>query len=224
MENDDILAVALANRAFIYRYLWRAFADEPDGDYLDIVTSDQAQEEFALFAGENSELCRIQSSIASYAASELDALTALRVEYTKLFVGPGALPAPPWESVYCCGEDLLFQESTLEVRNDYRASGYEAVGYPHEADDHLATEFGFMAALSSDAASAFDDGDVDRVEVILSRQLMFLSKHLNVWLPKMKERLDGADTKIGPFYRAFISLACGVCAKDVGAIGELMGM
>ena len=52
-------------------------------------------------------------------------LDAARDEYTRLFVGPGALPAPTWESPDLTKEPTLFQENTLAVRAAYRAHGVE---------------------------------------------------------------------------------------------------
>ena len=188
MKHDDAIAAALANRSFVYTYLWRAFAADPDEALLTAVASDQALEECAILAGEESRAAQEQRALAS-TASAPDALEALKSDYTRLFIGPGKLPAPPWESVYVTGEDLLFQPSTLEVRDAYRKAGYQATGYPHEADDHLATELGFMEALAKDSQAAYEAGDSEKLQLLLSQQTMFLAQHLNAWLPKFVERL-----------------------------------
>ncbi|MEI3231097.1 MAG: molecular chaperone TorD family protein, partial [Gordonibacter pamelaeae] len=65
--------------------------------------------------GEDGEGARLQDALAEVAAA--NGLGQLRSVYTKLFIGPAKLPAPPWESVYATGgRPLLFQESTLAVR------------------------------------------------------------------------------------------------------------
>lgn len=216
------MIAALAGRTFLYKYLWRAFAGEPDQAFLDVAASQDAAEACSVFAGDGSCVDQRQTAIG-HLAQTAD-LEALRGEYTKLFIGPGKLPAPPWESVYVYGEDLLFQESTLEVRLDYRAAGYQASGYPHEADDHLAKELGFMAALSDEARQAFEQGDGERFRQTMSRQLMFLGKHLNGWLPKFAERFESAEKPgICSFYGEFVALAVVVCAQDAAIIEELMG-
>ena len=91
-------------------------------------------------------------------------------EYTRLFIGPMSLVAPPWESVYGQKDAMLFQESTLEVRNTYRQYGLIPEGYPHVADDEL----------TADLTGSSD----------------FLKKHLLVWVPKFLERMKGAKTNI----------------------------
>lgn len=223
MKHDDAIAVALANRSFVYTYLWRVFAADPDEALLAMVASDQASEECAILAGEDSRAAKEQRVLASM-ATEADTLEMLKSDYTRLFVGPGKLPAPPWESVYVSGEDLLFQPSTLQVRDAYRRAGYQATGYPHEADDHLATELGFMEALAKDSQMTYDAGDSEKLRLLLSRQTMFLAQHLNVWLPQFVERLLNAETpKFGEFYPRFAVLARELCAADAAALVEVSG-
>ncbi len=44
MHYDDAAGTMLANRCFLYRYLWRAFAAEPDDALLDIVADAHTRE------------------------------------------------------------------------------------------------------------------------------------------------------------------------------------
>lgn len=221
IAQNDALAAALANRSYIYTYLWRVFAADPDEALLAAVASDEALEECLLFAGEGTRAASEQRALADLAAAP-DTLEVIKGDYTKLFIGPGKLPAPPWESVYVTGEDLLFQPSTLEVRDAYRKAGYQATGYPHEADDHLATELGFMGALAKDSQAAFKAGDVEKLRLLLSQQMLFLVQHLNVWLPQFVERLVGAEKpKFGEFYPRFAVLARELCADDSAALAEI---
>lgn len=223
MAGDDIMAVALANRCFLYRYLWRAFSFEADEVFLATAADDRTCKECELMLGDDSSGMKSQAEIAAIARTAPDCAQRFRGEYTKLFVGPGKLPAPPWESVYVCGEDLLFQQSTLAVRQAFRAAGYRASGYPHEADDHLAIELHFMATLAEDAKRACEKHDDERLRLALSRQLVFLSEHLNAWLPAFVQRLrEQAPSSLGAFYPEFAALAAEVCKADSSALGELM--
>lgn len=224
MQYNEILAIALANRRFLYQYLWRAFASEADAELMGVVADAQTLEQVVMLAGADSPAVHAQEILMRFAEANADAPALLASEYTKLFIGPGKLPAPPWESVYVCGEDLLFQESTLAVREAYRAAGYQASGYPHEADDHLATELNFMATLAHDAQGACEQGDNERVRELLSRQLMFLAQHLNAWLPAFRERLhSSALSSLSAFYLSFVNLAVELCVADAFVIEELMG-
>lgn len=219
----DMVLAALTNRAFLYRYLWRWFAGAPDDALVAIAVDGKTVDECKLLAGENSVAVQSQIEVSSRLSSDAYPQAELNQLYTKHFEGPGHLPAPPWESVYLNGEDLLFQESTLDVRNDYRSASYEAAGYPKEADDHIAIELGFMAALSQDAVAAYESGDVERAKALLSRQLMFLGKHLNIWLPKYVERMEESEKpKADGLYLAISRLVADVCYHDGRAIEELV--
>ena len=133
MEANEIVANACANRAFVYQYLWRVFSDAPDETLIE-TTLGTAREQFELFFGADSPEMEEFAALCVelQAALALDAnASSLANDYTRLFIGPGKLPASPWESVYACGEELVFQQSTLDVRAAYHAAGFAAAGYPH---------------------------------------------------------------------------------------------
>ena len=66
MKHDDAIAAALANRSFVYTYLWRAFAAEPDEAFLSAVADDATLEECKLLAGEDSRAVQVQEALAAY--------------------------------------------------------------------------------------------------------------------------------------------------------------
>lgn len=210
---DDSMELLLSNRRFLYTLLARAFASEPDGALLGVVMDEHTGDECALLDDEDGSGRRLWRMLADEAAADGD--DRLRSEYTRLFLGPEKLIAPPWESVYVSGEPLLFQESTLAVREAYRRSGYASAGYPREADDHVAIELDFMAALATKTCEAEDDRDA------LEEQRSFLEEHLLVWIESFAERLGSCDTVSG-FYPLFARLAVLVCRRDAGVLEELL--
>lgn len=44
----------------------------------------------------------------------------LKLDYNRLFVGPGHIVVPLWESIYRTKEKLLFGESEITVRRYYQ--------------------------------------------------------------------------------------------------------
>ncbi|WP_253737529.1 TorD/DmsD family molecular chaperone [Halohasta salina] len=115
----------------------------------------------------------------------------LRVEYTRLFIGPAGPPCPPYESVYRDGEDdaefgPVEGPSTVAVRRWYRAFGVHPAPEYSDLPDHIAAELEFAAALA-------DEGRVDRLE-------QFLDEHLRVWADTFLDRVE-AETCEG-FYAA----------------------
>lgn len=234
LESQDTLIAALANRSFVYAYLWRAFAAAPDQEFFDLAVKDTTLIECLVLAGEESPVLSEQKAVAAFIREVPNALEIAQRDYVKLFIGPGKLPAPPWESVYATGKDVLFQESTIEVRKAYRSAGYQATGYPHEADDHLAIELGFMQRLSDDSQAACEQNDIERLRLLISQQILFLEEHLCVWLPQFCERLSSDAALMstnGPyisdkpqytaFYQDLSALTRDIVAADCAALCEL---
>ena len=105
-------------------------------------------------------------------------------DHQRLFVGPGPLLAPPYESVYRSREHLLFEEQTLQVREAYRAFGLVAPALNREPDDHIGLELHFLAEVCLRSLDALDSGDDDRFDATLAAHQAFLTDHLLVWGPE----------------------------------------
>lgn len=223
MDNNDALAIALANRCFMYRYLWRAFALEPDEAFLESVQDDQTAQAIRIHCGDESRAFKAHEMILDFLEGEKDSLARLNDEYVRLFIGPSSLPSPPWESAFVDGEGLLFQKSTLEVRRFYASAGYKTAGTEHIADDHIAIELDFMCHLAESSMRSFEAGDDAAVKESLSRQFRFLAEHLNVWLKQFAERLnENASPKISCVYPCFAVLVQEACRVDEKALAELI--
>lgn len=136
---------------------------------------------------------------------------AMEVAYNRLFVGPGHVAAPPYESAYGAAAPVpapdqeLSEENTtdgrksLQVRKAYRAAGFELAGDYHDLPDHLSVELGFVAQLLLEGRGAEDGRTADA----------FVADHLAAWLPAFVERLerDGADDFYLPLARIANELA-----------------
>lgn len=109
-----------------------------------------------------------------------------REEYQRLFIGPGPLPAPPWESYYRSKEQLLFEEWTYQVREQYHQFGLKYVRENNEPDDHLLLELEFMINLID---LCLLETQLDRFIELISSQHQFLEKHLTVWIPYFCKRV-----------------------------------
>lgn len=113
------------------------------------------------------------------------AVAQLRDEYNRLFVGPGHLEAPPWESVYRSVDHLVFGEETLEVRKAFETFGLVTKKLNQEPDDHIALELEFMERLCGMALEAGDKGEDPGY--YLQAQKRFLEEHLLEWAPAWAE-------------------------------------
>lgn len=112
----------------------------------------------------------------------VDRFEDLQVDYTRLFIGPGKVLAPPWESVYFGKNRSLFQQETLQVRLWYRRFGLESEKLHKEPDDHIGMELSFIANLSQRALRALEEKDETRFLKLLQAQRQFIAEHPLKWV------------------------------------------
>ncbi|AJJ69920.1 Tat proofreading chaperone DmsD [Yersinia pseudotuberculosis] len=69
----------------------------------------------------------------------------LEEAWQRLFIGPYALPAPPWGSVYLDKDMVLFGDSTLKLRNWMQQRHVEVTLKQQEPEDH----FGLLMMMAA---------------------------------------------------------------------------
>lgn len=116
----------------------------------------------------------------------------LAVEYCRLFLGPEAVPCPPYGSLYL--DRCLMGPSTQDAMGRYRAEGLKANDSWKEPPDHIAVELGFMASLSAACSRAADADEAGEAERLLRAQAGFLGDHVGRWGPVFAERLGRATS------------------------------
>lgn len=230
MENiHESIEMLLANRTHLYELFHVVFGSEPSEQLMEVLSTPATMQAFALLSQEEDDLMAKMSAFVGRrkekAASDPEYLPHVQSEYTKLMIGPGKLIAYPWESMYNRKGKLLFQESTLLVREAYRQYGYLPEGYPHVADDHIALELHFMAKLSGEALHAFQNGDVKLTVQILKDQISFLKQHMLSWLPKYAEDIRHSDTmymypQFGLAVSEFVRIDDEVAAEIMETLGK----
>lgn len=65
--------------------------------------------------------------------------------FQRLFIGPYALPAPPWGSVYMDEENVIFGESTVELRRWMHENHISGMTNGKEPEDH----FGLLMLMTA---------------------------------------------------------------------------
>ncbi len=141
---------------------------------------------------------------------------ALQDDYLHLFIGLGHVLAPMWESVYFSEKRLMFQESTLQVREWYARFGVQAERINNEPDDHIGLEMLFISHLASLALHAIEQDDQNKLNEFLQAQRDFLSQHLLRWGPvwaKLVKQNAATD-----FYRGIAHLTHGALLAIAEAI------
>lgn len=116
--------------------------------------------------------------------------TALEVEHARLFVGPGEVPAPPYESVWRdvdpdSGHHVFGGPSTAAVAAVYREHGL--VGEPghHDLPDHVATEAEFCCYLCEQEAQAWRDEAPEHAKTLRAAEQDFVTTHLARFVPDL---------------------------------------
>jgi len=105
----------------------------------------------------------------------------LQEDYSRLFIGPGKVIAPPWESVFFNESRQTFQEQTLQVRSWYRRYGVEPEKLFREPDDHIGLEINFLVHLLGLANQALDKKDQSEFDTLIDARRLFLSEHPLKW-------------------------------------------
>lgn len=173
-----------------------------------------AEEQPAVIRG----LALVRSAMDESAGLSLDEQVArLEADYIRLFVGPGRMLAPPWESTFFNDGRLLFQEETLQVRQWYRRYGLKAAKLGSEPDDHIALELRFLAFLAEVALEAAQKGDEAALGQAMDAQRQFLSEHVLRWVPLWCERV--IEHASGDFYRGVAFLVRGTLTELSAMLG-----
>lgn len=118
----------------------------------------------------------------------------LRREWLRLFVGLGAPQASCLESFYVEPSGRMFAESTLAVREAYRAYGLQIERLHSEPDDHLGLMLGFLSHLIGAEIEAREAGEGDAAEKIASDQEAFLVEHVLPWLSAWRYTVEKCAT------------------------------
>ncbi len=135
------------------------------------------------------QLSNLNSEAASYIScmqTELDQncdLEMLKIEYTRLFIGPYSLPSPPYGSVYLENERKVMGDSSMDVKKRYQSFGLDISKNIKEVPDHIAVELEFMFFLIFKEIENILSNVPEQAQEIMYHQQSFLSDHLNMWVP-----------------------------------------
>ena len=110
-----------------------------------------------------------------------DDFMELKRDYSRLFLGPFEVLAPPCGSVYLNpGKKTLMDESTFQVEQIYRQAGLEANDSNNPAD-HITAELEFMHYLYYQEQSALNSGNEAQADLFKQYRQSFFNQHLGEW-------------------------------------------
>lgn len=198
------LAALLAIRGHVYGLASNLCRMEPSRESLAAIAASDA---LRLLADDIAPIAEILAG-ARECLGERAALKAAAEDYCRLYIGPGPLPAPLWESVYRDRESILFGEATLAVRKFYAACGLEYAHKTTMPDDHIAIELECMCRLNAAMLERLESGQSNESATeyadLAELQLRFLERHLLQWAPQsFALQIPHASTRI---YRGLADL------------------
>ncbi|SMB98475.1 chaperone TorD involved in molybdoenzyme TorA maturation [Thermanaeromonas toyohensis ToBE] len=218
--DQDLLQEWFKERQIIYHLLARLYREGPTQDILQALLEEDTLAHLA--QGEANEEsrkgCRMMEEELKAQRENLKAYEAkLRQDYIHLFIGPGTVKAPPWESVYRSPDRLLFGEETLAVRKFYQSFGVTIKNLYREPDDHLSLELEFMAWLCAQALEGLSRGEWKRY---LEGQQKFLREHLLMWVPAFtKDMENNAETA---FFQGLANFTRGFLLQDLEEVQAVL--
>lgn len=219
-EIKETVLTFLKGREYIFSLFHTVLGAEPTKEMLAAAGSDDSLLAIHMFDDEDNraaeELCHVLTGSRGLDSERLD---RMKSEYTRLFIGPDKLIAPPWESVYTTAERALFQESTLAVREWYRKYHYLPEGYPRVADDHISLMTHFLSLTTGKAIVCLEEGRTEECRNLLEGQKLFERNHLLNWLPKYAAEIQKSKTR--EFYPQFVKAMADFMAYDNQVIDEL---
>ena len=217
-EMKDVLRTLLQGRQYIFEIFHKLLGEAPTAEMVQAVSSPDSMQAVALFAQDESPAPVFLAGVL--ARLPQISLDALETEYTRLFLGPGDLIAPPWESVYHGTARALFQQSTLAVHEWYGKYGFVPKSYPHAPDDHVALMMHFLALLCQRALDALEQDNAPVYRDALAAQLLFEQNHLLNWLGAYAADMTKSQTQ--HFYPHLVKAAEQMIGYDNGLLLEMM--
>ncbi|MBQ4470685.1 MAG: molecular chaperone TorD family protein [Synergistaceae bacterium] len=210
--NNEDYKIIMEMRQYGYDVLKQIFYVEPAKSLLQTLRDNEIFDSFP-FREEGNLIdtgIKIINQFFTDKQNKDDEMTSeVRWDFTQLFVGPYALPAPPWESVYRSNEHLLYQDTAFEVRKEYLKYNFIPKNYPHEADDHIGFELDFMLQLALNSS-----------EDALKDSKKFLDEHLTQWIADFSR--DVQKHALTEFYRGAAIILKGFIAEDLKLLNELL--
>lgn len=205
MEFEELKQLMKARRN-VYDLLRCFFLQEPSEEFLKALKEEDLLKELRGYHPELDEGIDLLSQVI-FSSRMSDLVPDLRVEFTRLFVGP--FPVPLYESVYRSKTGLVMQEETVAVRRKYMEAGLAVDPGQPFPDDHIGAELEFVFFLCEKVAQA---EDAELQETLLRLQQDFFREHLAVWVAPLGDRLfQEAES---PYFKGLAKMTKGFVGWD----------
>ena len=153
------------------------------------------------------------------AIGQMENKQQLEVEYTRLFIGPFLVPAPPYGSVYLEQGRRLMGDSTINAQQYYLRRGFDVASNIKESPDHISIELEFMYALVCQGIGAIEAADCNELSQAVRLQMEFLKNHLGAWIPAFADRINEHTRDL--FYRHLAAVTTTFIAEELNLLNSL---
>lgn len=210
-------------RRELYRLLALCLYMPAERFIADLISSnlvDDFRKHFAVLhiKGIENYLKNIESFTRDHQEKDLASIEAsCCAEYMRLFVGPGPVPCPPYESVYRADvpaerRGLLMGDAAAAVQKKYGKAGLKIAPDYTDLPDHISTELEFMYFLCGEELAAWEYGDYEKGRKYRIMQQNFLAEHLNVWVSSFSKAVEKATNN--KLYLSIVSLCSTYISQD----------
>jgi putative dimethyl sulfoxide reductase chaperone len=207
----------LTGEMLTFALLSKTFYVYPDKAWLQSLVEGEVFAE-APFASEQPSVVSALQLLQAWSRGVNDqTIEDVRVDYTRLFIGPGKVLTPPWESVHFSEERLTFQQETLQVREWYRRFGLQVERLYQEPDDHIGLELEFVAHLAKQGLVALEQSDQARFDQLLDAQKQFIVEHPGRWAFDWCAMIE--EQAHTDFYRGMAMLTRGALTEITQVLG-----
>jgi TorA maturation chaperone TorD len=203
-------------RQSVYALLQRLYQDAPDTALLEWLAIERPFADFPVML-ENDTVDALQQVDTDLQTTSVE---TLKRDFLRLYVGPGPMRAPPWESVYRNQEHLLFDKHTLQVRETYARHGMEFVNKNELPEDSIAIELEFMNLLTQRLLKTIEMEDSKAEQTLLEEQQRFLRQHMLVWVPRFVDLSQKHAETV--FYRALAGVLIGFLRWEKETVALLL--
>jgi len=221
------LADVCARRAAVYEALNYGFS-EPSAAYVEALASGAVValladavawlgDGAAAYAPALETLTGAAAAMAT--ASGEAALTGLRVEYARLFTGPGRAAVMCYASEYLDADERglgrLNGSAAASAEVAYKAAGVSLAAARHDLPDHVTTELEFLFLLCRREEAAWATDESDEAARLRRSQDAFLRGHAGLWLPRF-----AASVRSLTGQQAYVGMAALLSAHLVVELGD----
>lgn len=171
-----------SNRANIYRILADCFR------YPEPVLKEVLGPLSGVLASYDKTLETNAVNLIEYLNSD-NKMESLQIEYSRLFIGPYHLDAPPYGSIYMDKQALVMGEFTQQAIEFYVQAGLDPSDENKEPPDHISTELEFMYFLLFQKV-------IKKNERFYNLGNSFLDQHLSLWVRPFTQRIEESTDNV----------------------------